>query len=82
MSRPSPISPIRSCWSTADKSCALPLRESFEDLAFLARHDVSPPQVTTLFALLRERGLYDGTLPLTDDEGIAAGQRLLAGEGN
>ncbi|GBD16163.1 Energy-coupling factor transporter ATP-binding protein EcfA2 [bacterium HR26] len=59
-----------------------PPREFFEDLEFLAQHDVSPPQVTTLFALLRERGLYNGALPLTDDEGIAAGWQLLAGEGS
>jgi energy-coupling factor transporter ATP-binding protein EcfA2 len=52
-------------------------REFFQDLDYLASRDVAPPQVTQVFARLRARGLYDGALPLTDAEGIAAGREIL-----
>ena len=52
-------------------------REFFQDLDYLAHRDVVPPPVTQVFAHLRARGLYAGALPLTDDEGIAAGRDVL-----
>jgi energy-coupling factor transport system ATP-binding protein len=55
-----------------------PPREFFQDLEYLAGRDVAPPQVTQVFARLRERGMFAGPLPLTDDEGIAAGREVLA----
>ncbi len=56
-----------------------PAREFFDDAAFLTSRDVSPPQVTQLFERLRARGIYRGAFPLTDDEGVAAGRRVLEG---
>jgi energy-coupling factor transport system ATP-binding protein len=58
-----------------------PPREFFRDQDFLARRDVFPPQVTQIFAGLRRRGLYQGDLPLTDEEGVAAGRVLLGEDG-
>ena len=55
-----------------------PPREIFSDLDLLLARDVHPPQVTEVFGRLRERGLYQGELPLGDAEGFAAGTVLLA----
>jgi energy-coupling factor transporter ATP-binding protein EcfA2 len=54
-----------------------PPREFFQNPDFLMRRNVSPPQVTQLFARLRERGLYEGALPLSDEEGVTVGRALL-----
>ncbi len=56
-------------------------REFLEDPEFLERSGVYPPQVTQVFARLRAHGLYRGPLPLTDEEGIRAGDALLRGAG-
>ncbi len=52
-------------------------RTFFEDIESLISCGVYPPQVTQVFARLQRRGLYAGPLPLTDEEGVAAGTRLL-----
>jgi energy-coupling factor transport system ATP-binding protein len=58
-----------------------PPREFFHDPDFLARRNVSPPQVTQVFADLTAQGRYDGALPLSDEEGVAQGRALL-GDGS
>jgi len=52
-------------------------REFFDDVEFLRTRDVNPPQVTQVFANLRAKRLFAGPLPLTDEEGLAAGAALL-----
>lgn len=54
-----------------------PPREIFGDLDHLLARDVHPPQVTQVFGRLRERGLYHGELPLSDEEGFASWRALL-----
>jgi energy-coupling factor transport system ATP-binding protein len=54
-------------------------RELFEDPSSLLERDIYPPQVTQLFGRLRQKGLFDEALPLSDEEGIAAGEGLLEG---
>lgn len=56
-----------------------PPREIFCDLDLLLARDIHPPQVTQVFGRLRERGLYHGELPLSDEEGFAHGRTLLEG---
>ncbi len=56
-------------------------RTFFDDVESLIDCGVYPPQVTQVFARLQRRGLYAGPLPLTDEEGVAAGTRLLQGAG-
>lgn len=58
-----------------------PPQEFFEDIDLLLRNHVYPPQVAHLFWLLRQRQIYAGPLPLTDEEGVIAGRRLLRGSG-
>lgn len=55
--------------------------ELFQDLDFLLRRDVHPPEVAQVFERLRERGAYAGPLPLTDEAGIGLGRELLAARG-
>ncbi len=54
-----------------------PPAELFSDLDFLLARDVHPPQVAEVFERLRQRGMYEGDLPLTDDAGVALGRELL-----
>ena len=56
-----------------------PPREFFNEVDFLLARGVQPPEVTRVFARLRREGVYTGSLPLTDDEGISAGRQLLLG---
>lgn len=56
-----------------------PPGEIFSDLDLLLARDIHPPQVTQVFGRLRERGLYQGELPLSDEEGFAHGRTLLEG---
>jgi energy-coupling factor transport system ATP-binding protein len=56
-----------------------PPREFFNEVDFLLARGIQPPEVTQVFARLRQEGVYTGPLPLTDDEGIAAGRQLLLG---
>jgi energy-coupling factor transport system ATP-binding protein len=56
-----------------------PPRELFEDPSSLLERDIYPPQVTQLFGRLRRKGLFGSALPLSDEEGIAAGEDLLEG---
>jgi energy-coupling factor transport system ATP-binding protein len=53
-------------------------RELFRDVDFLLERDIYPPQVTQLFAGLGKEGLFEGPLPLTDEEGVRAGRSLLS----
>jgi len=54
-----------------------PPSEIFSDLDFLVARDVHPPQVAETFERLRQRHLFDGDLPLTDEAGIKLGRQLL-----
>jgi energy-coupling factor transport system ATP-binding protein len=56
-----------------------PPREFFSEVDFLLARGIQPPEVTQVFARLGQEGVYRGPLPLTDDEGIAAGRQLLLG---
>ena len=56
-----------------------PPRGIFSDLDDLLARDVHPPQVTQVFGRLRERGLYHGELPLSDEEGFASWRTLFEG---
>ncbi len=56
-----------------------PPREFFSEIDLLLARGIQPPEVTQVFARLRREGVYTGSLPLTDDEGISAGRQLLLG---
>lgn len=56
-----------------------PPRELFEEVDFLLARGIQPPQVAQVFQRLRREGLYRGPLPLTDKEGVSAGQQLFLG---
>src|SRR5207253_4938728 len=48
----------------------------FSDLDFLLARDVHPPQVAEVFERLRQREMFAGELPLTDEVGIALGRAV------
>ncbi len=52
-------------------------REILSDVEYLMSIGVHPPQVTQLFWELSKRSLYSGPLPITEDEALAIGRRLL-----
>jgi energy-coupling factor transporter ATP-binding protein EcfA2 len=56
-----------------------PPREFFEEVDDLLARGIQPPPVAQVFQRLRREGFYRGSLPLTDSEGISAGQQLFLG---
>jgi energy-coupling factor transport system ATP-binding protein len=48
-----------------------PTRQFFQDVTFLTKHHIRPPQVTAFFHRLRERGLMLDSLPVTLPEALS-----------
>ncbi|MGD2144895.1 MAG: ATP-binding cassette domain-containing protein [Anaerolineae bacterium] len=53
-------------------------REFFEDVDYLEEHHVEPPEVTALVHWLRDKGHYDGALPLTLEQGVSICREVLS----
>ncbi len=53
--------------------------EFFADVEYLLQHGVSTPEVTAFGQRLREKGLYQGALPIHFDDGVAVASSVLDG---
>lgn len=53
----------------------------FQDIEYLRKNGVKPPQVCELFNNLKEKGVYCGQLPVNIEDGEKELRKILAGEG-
>lgn len=56
-----------------------PPREFFDDIPFLLKHYVYPPEIMIAVHRLREEGLYNGPIPLRFEEGVKIIEEVLKG---
>lgn len=54
-----------------------PPKEFFDDIPFLLNHYVYPPEIMIAIHRLREKGLYEGSIPLRFEEGVKILEEVL-----